>query len=177
MVILTLRIVSIQRNIGVAIAWIAILYTLPLVGLIAYLLVGEPTIGRRYRERMTQARLLMNDMAARERLVFDQGEELLDSEYRGVSRIGTLWTGFGVLSNQEMRLLASTDAVFESLIEDIDNAQSRILMEFYIIYPKGRVLEVVESLITAAKRGGECHILADSVGSFSFFGSQQHKAL
>lgn len=177
MAMLTLRIVSIQRNIGVAIAWIAILYTLPLVGLIAYLLVGEPTIGRRYRERMTQARLLMNDMAARERLVFDQGEELLESEYRGVSRIGTRWTGFGVLSNQEMRLLASTDAVFESLIEDIDSAQSRILMEFYIIYPKGRVLEVIESLVAAAKRGVECHILADSVGSFSFFGSQQHKAL
>ncbi|GAA0311828.1 cardiolipin synthase [Psychrobacter aestuarii] len=177
MVVLTLRIVSIQRNIGVAIAWIAVLYTLPLVGLIAYMLVGEPTIGRRYRQRMTQARLLMNDMATRERLVFDQGEELLDAEYRGVSRIGTRWTGFGVLGNQEMRLLASTEAVFEWLIKDINAAHSRILMEFYIIYPKGRVLDVFAALTAAAKRGVECHILVDSVGSFSFLSSVHHQAL
>ena len=34
-------------------------------------------IGRRYRERVNQTGLLMNDMAQRENLVFDQGKELL----------------------------------------------------------------------------------------------------
>ena len=63
MIVMTLRIVSVQRNIGVAIAWIAVLFTLPIFGLIAYVLVGEPMIGRRYRQRMDQARLLMNEMA------------------------------------------------------------------------------------------------------------------
>lgn len=52
MIVMTLRIVSAQRNIGVAIAWIAILYILPVVGLLAYILMGEPMIGRRYRHRV-----------------------------------------------------------------------------------------------------------------------------
>ncbi|WP_350563747.1 PLDc N-terminal domain-containing protein, partial [Psychrobacter sp. CAL346-MNA-CIBAN-0220] len=55
MILMTLRIVSVQRNIGVSIAWVAVLYTLPVVGFIAYILLGEPMIGRRYRERVDQA--------------------------------------------------------------------------------------------------------------------------
>ena len=42
MIAMTLRIVSVQRNIGVSIAWVAVLYTLPVFGFIAYILLGEP---------------------------------------------------------------------------------------------------------------------------------------
>ena len=174
---MTLRIVTVQRNIGVSIAWIAMLYTLPLVGFIAYLLLGEPMIGRHYRQRVDQAQLLTNDMAARERLVFDQGQELLADHYRGVSLIGTRKTGFGVFSGHQMQLLTTPKAIFEQLITDIHNASYSIYMEFYIIYPKGQVLEVLEALMSAARRGVDCHILADSVGSLSFLNHQSHKAL
>lgn len=177
MVVMTLRIVSVQRNIGVSIAWIAVLYTLPLVGFIAYILLGEPMIGKRYRQRVDQAQLLTNDMAVRERLVFDRGQSLLSARYQGVSRIGTRSTGFGVYPNHQMQLLTSPQSIFERLITDISQAKSRILIEFYIIYPKGQVLEVLQALIDAAQRQVECHILVDSVGSFSFFNSAQHRQL
>ncbi|MGO3270828.1 MAG: PLDc N-terminal domain-containing protein, partial [Psychrobacter sp.] len=174
---MTLRIVSVQRNIGVSIAWIAVLYTVPVFGFIAYILLGEPMIGRRYRERVDQAGLLMNDMARRENLVFDQGKELLTANYRGVSQIGTRWTGLGVFPGHNMQLLTDPNAIFQGLVNDINTAQYTILMEFYIIYPKGQVLEVIEALSAAAQRGVECHILADSVGSFSFLNSSEHDAL
>ncbi len=177
MVVMSLRVVSVQRNIGVAIAWIAVLYTLPVFGFMAYILVGEPMIGRRYRQRVDQASLLMNDMAARERMVFDQGQDLLPVNYRGVSRIGTRWTGFGVFAGHQMQLLTSSRSFFNRLIDDINNAERTILIEFYIIYPKGQVIDVLQSLKAAAKRGVECHILIDSVGSFSFFNSSEHRAL
>ena len=177
MIVMTLRIVSVQRNIGVSIAWVAVLYTLPVVGFIAYILLGEPMIGRRYRARMNQARLLMNDMAKREQMVFDEGQELLPDNYRGVSKIGTRWTGFGVFPDHQMQLLTTPSAIFGRLIEDINAAQRIILMEFYIIYPKGQILEVMDALMAAVQRGVECHILADSVGSFSFFNSKQHRIL
>ena len=175
-VVLTLRIVSVQRNIGVAIAWIAVLFTLPIFGLIAYVLVGEPMIGGRYRERVQQARLLMNEMAQREQLVFDKGQDLLPKHYRGVSKMGTRWTGFGVFSGHQMQLLTTPNAIFRRLIGDIEGAQRSILMEFYILYPKGQILDVIQALIAAAQRGVECHILIDSVGSFSFFNCKEHKA-
>ena len=177
MVVLTLRIVSVQRNIGVAIAWIAVLFTLPIFGLIAYILVGEPMIGRRYSQRVQEARLLVNEMTARARLVFDEGQELLPKHYQGVSQIGTRWTGFGVFSGHQMQLLTTPHAIFKHLIADIERAERTVLMEFYILYPKGEVIEVIRALSAAAERGVECHILIDSVGSFSFFNSEAHRQL
>lgn len=177
MIVMTLRIVSVQRNIGVSIAWVAVLYTLPLFGFIAYILLGEPMIGRRYRERVDQASILMNDMARRENLVFDQGRNLLPVNYQGVSQIGTRWTGLGIFPDHKMQLLTEPSTIFQGLIEDIQGAQRIILMEFYIVYPKGQVLEVIAALAAAAQRGVECHILADSVGSFSFFNSSTHRTL
>lgn len=177
MIVMTLRIVSVQRNIGVSIAWVAVLYTLPLFGFIAYILLGEPMIGRRYRERVDQASILMNEMARRENLVFDQGRNLLPVNYQGVSQIGTRWTGLGIFPDHKMQLLTEPSIIFQGLIEDIQGAQRIILMEFYIVYPKGQVLEVIAALAAAAQRGVECHILADSVGSFSFFNSSTHRTL
>jgi len=177
MIVMTLRVVSVQRNIGVSIAWVAVLYTLPVFGFVAYILLGEPMIGRRYRERVDQASILMNDMARREHLIFDKGQDLLPTNYRGVSQIGTRWTGFGVFPNHQMQLLTDPASIFQRLIEDIHAAQRIVLMEFYIVYPKGQVLEVIEALSVAAQRGIECHILADSVGSFSFINSSVHRKL
>lgn len=177
MIVMTLRVVSVQRNIGVSIAWVAVLYTLPVFGFVAYILLGEPMIGRRYRERVDQASILMNDMARREHLIFDKGQDLLPANYRGVSQIGTRWTGFGVFPNHQMQLLTDPASIFQRLIEDIHAAQRIVLMEFYIVYPKGQVLEVIEALSVAAQRGVECHILADSVGSFSFVNSSVHRKL
>ena len=177
MIVMTLRIVSVQRNIGVSIAWIAVLYTVPVFGFVAYILLGEPMIGRRYRERVDQVSTMMNDMARREHLVFDKGQELLATHYRGVSQIGTRWTGFGVFPNHQMQLLTTPASIFQHLIDDIHAAQRIVLMEFYIVYPKGQVWEVIEALAVAAQRGVECHILADSVGSLSFINSKAYRTL
>ncbi|MBF2718364.1 cardiolipin synthase [Psychrobacter sp. NG254] len=177
MIVMTLRIVSVQRNIGVSIAWIAVLYTVPVFGFVAYILLGEPMIGRRYRERVDQVSTMMNDMARREHLVFDKGQELLATHYRGVSQIGTRWTGFGVFPNHDMQLLTTPASIFQHLIDDIHAAQRIVLMEFYIVYPKGQVWEVIEALAVAAQRGVECHILADSVGSLSFINSKAYRTL
>ena len=177
MIVMTLRIVSVQRNIGVSIAWIAVLYTVPVFGFVAYILLGEPMIGRRYRDRVDQVSTMMNDMARREHLVFDKGQELLATHYRGVSHIGTRWTGFGVFPNHQMQLLTTPASIFQHLIDDIHAAQRIVLMEFYIVYPKGQVWEVIEALAVAAQRGVECHILADSVGSLSFINSKAYRTL
>jgi len=82
-----------------------------------------------------------------------------------------------VFAGHQMQLLTSPSAIFDQLITDINNAAHTIYMEFYIVYPKGQVLEVLQALISAANRGVECHILADSVGSLAFVNRKHHEAL
>ncbi|OOR93218.1 cardiolipin synthase [Moraxella caviae] len=161
-----LRVLQSQRNASVAIAWLAILFALPFIGILLYLLLGETTLGRKYQSRNQQIRALLGAVD------FAHADTPLPSAYQGVSRIGTAWTGFHAFYADKARLIDTPDDIFDALIDDINNANTMILMEFYIIHAKGRVLEVLTALENAAQRGVECHILADGVGSVEFF--QKH---
>ncbi|WP_296402846.1 phospholipase D-like domain-containing protein [Psychrobacter sp.] len=176
-VFMVIRILSTQRNTGIAIAWLVLLFAIPFFSIMAYILVGEPYLGKSYKVRNTQAQNLLKGVAQRQDIQLAQVDDTLPKRYQGVSRIGTFDTGFGVYDKHRMQLLTSADSTFDSLIQDINNASNIILMEFYIIYPKGRVQEVFQALIEAAQRGVECQILADSVGSFSFFTDDWHERM
>lgn len=176
-VFMIVRILSTQRNTGVAIAWLVLLFVLPFFSIIAYILVGEPYLGKSYKLRSAKAQRMLTKLAEREDIQLAKVDETLSEPYQGVSRIGTFDTGFGVYDAHRMQLLTSADSIFDSLIQDINKAQRLILLEFYIIYPKGRVQEVFHALIRASRRGVECQILADSVGSFSFFTDDWYQRL
>ncbi|WP_019673992.1 phospholipase D-like domain-containing protein [Psychrobacter lutiphocae] len=176
-IFMIVRILSTQRNTGIAIAWLVLLFAIPFVSIIAYLLVGEPFLGKSYKSRNAQAQRMLKGLAKHEAIQLAKVDDTLPERYQGVSRIGTYDTGFGVYDEHQMQLLTSADIMFDTLIKDINQAHSLIVMEFYIIYPKGRVQQVFQALIAAAKRGVECQILADSVGSFSFFSDAWHTRL
>lgn len=177
-VVLVIRILAVQKNTGMAIAWLVIMFAVPVVGIIGYMLVGEPTIGRRYQQRSNQAKDLLNKIIAeRQSVKFKENNIILPTKYQGLSDLGEVHTGFEVTKGHKMQLFTEVDAVFDKLIGDINHAQKLVLMEFYIIYPKGRVIEVLMALQNAVRRGVECHILADSVGSLGFFSSDEVKAL
>lgn len=176
-VFMIVRILSTQRNTGIAIAWLVLLFAIPFFSIIAYMLVGEPYLGKSYKARNSEAQKLLRGVAERQDIQLAKVDDTLSQRYQGVSRIGTGDTGFGVYDNHKMQLLTSADSTFDSLINDINNASTLVLMEFYIIYPKGRVQEVFQALIEAAQRGVECQILADSVGSFNFFTDDWYQKL
>ena len=57
------------------------------------------------------------------------------------------------------------------MLADIRAATHSCLLAFYIIEPKGRIEEILNEILAAADRGVDCAILADAVGSRSFFES------
>lgn len=181
-VALIIRILWVQKNTGIAIAWLTIMFAIPIIGVIGYILIGEPTIGRRYQQRSERTKKLLQQIPANNLLQIKHQKQdtlnpLIDQKYTGLSQFGETRTGFAASAGHKLQLLTDVDVLFDKLIADINHANQLILMEFYIVYPKGRVLEVFEALKAAAKRGVECYLLADSVGSFGLFSGNTAKNL
>lgn len=174
---LLVRILQQQRNHGVAIAWVAILFAMPVVGVIAYFLFGEVNIGRQYRQRSMLAQQILSEFARAQQIDFQKTAVNLSKPAEQISQIGFLKTGIGVYDNHTVTLLTEAEVIFASLLADIEAARHTILLEFYIVYPKGRVLAIFAALMRAVERGVECHLLADSVGSHRFFKSHWVKQL
>lgn len=174
---LVVRVIQQQRRQSVAIAWIAVLFALPVVGIIGYMLFGEINIGHQYRKRSLMVQKLLRDFAHAHQIDFNQISENLDTEARQLSNIALLKTGLGVYDNHTLTLITDADHIFASLLADIRAANTMILLEFYIVSPQGRVIELLEALMAATQRGVSVHLLADSVGSHAFFRSSWVKKL
>lgn len=168
---LVVRVIQQQRHQSVAIAWIAVLFALPVVGIIGYMLFGEINIGHQYRKRSLMAQKLLRDFANAQHIDFNEISKNLDTEARQLSNIALLKTGLGVYDHHTLTLMTDADHIFASLLADIRAANTMILLEFYIVSPQGRVIELLEALMAATQRGVSVHLLADSVGSHAFFRS------
>jgi len=152
------------------IAWVVLIMSTPLIGMAAYLLLGETSIGRRRiaRLRTIEARLpsatTVLETGATEPAVIPE-------HYAPLFRVGASVNGFTPVGGNQARLLPDSNAAIDSLVQDIDAASQHVHLLFYIWLPDNNGIKVVEALKRAASRGVACRAMVDSIGSRLLVGS------
>ncbi|WP_075181913.1 cardiolipin synthase [Pantoea sp. 1.19] len=167
----TLRILMKRRAVPSAMAWLLVIYILPLVGIIAYLSFGELHLGKRRAERArtmwpSTARWL-SDLKQCSSIFASQNSDVA----RSLFQLCENRQGIAGVRGNQLQLLTTSDDTMKALIRDIELARYHIEMVFYIWQPGGMADEVAQSLMAAARRGVHCRLLLDSAGSVAFFRS------
>ena len=156
-----------------SLAWLSIIFFLPELGLIIYLLIGDNRLGRR---RVRMHGKMIASMRADQRLAYlrDHSDPpQLNAAHRPVILQAEQISGMGILGGNHVDLLAEPNQMVDRLVADIDAAQHHVHLLFYIFAPDATGRRVIESLIAAAQRGVKCRVLADAVGSRQLFGFRQ----
>lgn len=176
LIALSFRILMRRRSVGVTLAWLLLIYILPLAGFGLYLLFGERYLGRlRAKRAMVQNRFYnqwLEQVIERDAL-----NSLVGAPLRPVMELTLGSLKLPALRGHNWQLLSNPDAVFDSLLDDINLAEDWIFMEFYILEPEGRVEEVLAALANARARGVSVYLMLDSVGSNRFLNSTRHRQL
>lgn len=177
--VLICHILTKQKKYGVAIAWIATLLLMPFLGVVLYLIFGQVYVSHKYHKRNQIINQMIASFAKDKGITLhsDDTKHKLSEKWQSLALMSESSTGFGVQGQHCATLLANADAIFDALINDIRHAKHSVMLEFYIVHPQGRTLEVLDELIHAKRRGVRCILLADSVGSAGFFKSENHQAL
>jgi cardiolipin synthase len=174
---LALRVIMRRLPAGTSLAWLSVILLFPFVGAGIYLLFGELRLGRRRAERARRIHgpyeRWMADLRGRAQVDWPA----LAPGCRPLSRLAESVAGIPALPNNDLQLLSDTDAIFDSLVADIDAAKSTCHLEFYIWAPGGRADDMVAALQRAAARGVACRVLLDAVGSKAFLASEQAQRL
>ncbi|MBG6247945.1 MULTISPECIES: cardiolipin synthase [Symbiopectobacterium] len=167
----TLRVLMKRRAVPSAMAWLLVIYILPLVGIIAYLSFGELHLGKRRAERASRmwpsTAKWLRELAEYRQIFATENSEVARSLFQLCERR----QGIGGIKGNQLQLLTTFEDTIKGLVRDIDLARSDIEMVFYIWQPGGLVEQVTAALKKAAKRGVTCRILLDSAGSVDFFNS------
>lgn len=162
------------------IAWVAVVMALPLVGIIAYLLLGETSIGRERRHALHAAWASLPAAPGSPATPSATAERLLDLG-RGIN-------GFPAVGGNRIELLGETDALpsapmtnsvvaIDRLIVDIEQATHSVHICFYIWLADHHGTRVVDAVCAAAARGVSCRVMVDDLGSRAFIKSPQWQRL
>lgn len=142
-------------------AWLALLVAAPFVGAFLYLLFGETRIGmaRRLREKRIWAAAAAPPHEGQGAL------EGLDADHAALFRLGRSIDSFPALPGNLIELTRDSDDSVTRMIAAIDAARAHVHICFYIWLPDGAGTRMAEAVARAARRGVECRVLVDSLGS------------
>jgi cardiolipin synthase len=165
---IAVRVVMRRRSTGETMSWILVTFTLPIVGPLLYLLVGELRLGRRRERRfvelMPPIKQWLADIPTRSLVDWSR----LEDDYEPLSILCERTIGVPSLVGNHVELINDWQHVFERLLADIAAAEHSCHLEFYIWNVGGEADRVADALIRAQQRGVVCRVLVDAMGSRSF---------
>lgn len=167
-----------KRDPAKTLCWLLVLFLVPVLGIVFYLLFGENLRGKKWsRRRQTIQEFLDSDEAmaifhpktletlnkmAEQNIYF---EEMDSSIVNLVMRSGTV----PITIHNKIAVYTDGCDKFAQMMEDIRNAQDHIHLEYFIIKDGNLARPLRELLIEKAQQGVEVRILYDDIGSWRLY--------
>ncbi|ATU71488.1 cardiolipin synthase A [Komagataeibacter rhaeticus] len=148
------------------VAWVAIIGSLPIVGMLAYLLLGETHLDRHIMVRIRRAiRQLPIPGKTGDALIDAERDFGLHPRLAPLFRVGQSISGYPPMGSNRASLMADSDAAIDAMVADIDTARAHVHISFYIWLADNNGMKVIAALKRAAARGVTCRVMADDLGS------------
>lgn len=146
-------------------AWIVVILALPVLGVLAYVLLGETSIGRKRAEKMKSVMAEIpgvGEIPGWNPALMEAG---LDPLHKFLFRVGVSVSGYPATGGNQAALMADSNASIASMITDIDSATDHVHLLFYIWMPDNNGTSMARALIRAVARGVRCRVMVDDMGS------------
>lgn len=166
--VLSIIIVFFQRKDPKSVwAWLLVMYFIPIVGFILYMLIGQDMHKRRMFRTKEIADELNSVIRKQEERIYKNEFKSQDSDINDFSDLVlyNLESGDAVYTDDnDIEIYTNGEEKFAALIDEINKAQQYIHMQYYIIKSDEVFDRIMEALIKKAKEGVEVRILYDSMG-------------
>lgn len=162
--IVMLPVVPTRRSPEAAKGWLLLIFFLPWVGLVAYLLIGRPRLPRWRLDRLAAYAARLEPL--REQLVGGgPPPPAVPVAYEGCVRLAEELARLPNTGGNAVELLGDYTAVIARMAREIDAARESVHLAYYIFDVDAVTAPVIDALGRAAARGVRCRVLIDAFGS------------
>lgn len=162
---LIMLVVVTRRQPKSAIVWLMVIFFIPWIGLIFFLLMGRNRLPRRrigiHFRLMEELRAVRDRFRNHPNIVQPQLKPDQMSAVTLARRLGSM----PILGGNSMEMISGSDDLINRLIADIDAAKRHVHLLYYVFADDETGRRVAETLYRAVKRGVKCRVLVDAVGS------------
>ena len=170
-VVLMRAILRPHREPAARLAWVIVIVAAPVLGSVAYLLLGETRVRRRRLGRAVEERLPRPPV---DEAAVSATENMIHSAPFKLARsVNQLSPGGG----NRATLAADSNAAIDAMVADVDAALTSVHLGTYIWLADGNGLKIKDALVRAANRGVAVRCLADALGSRAFIRSSYWREL
>jgi cardiolipin synthase len=159
------------------IAWIVVIVAFPVLGILAYILLGETNIGRRRVERIHEVLSRLPDSTDPAGADATNLQANVPQRYTHLFQLGKTINGFNPIGGNRANLMQDSNSTIASMVADIDAAKDNVHLLFYIWLPDNNGCKVAEALKRAAGRGVTCRAMVDGLGSRIMVNSEHWRAM
>jgi len=152
-----------HREPSARMAWVLAIVTVPVVGIVAYILFGDTNIGRRRIARMRAA--LRRLPSFHDFGPSHDADDPIPKRYESLFRVGHSISLYPAVGGNQGVLLADSDAAIDAMVADIDAAAEHVHVLFYIWLVDNNGVKMIAALKRAAERGVTCRVMVDDIGS------------
>ena len=142
-------------------AWIIVIFAVPLLGIIAYLMLGETRISRRRRDHGRDIDARLTRPKGNESCI----EELEASPHQAPFALARSINRLDPTCHNSARLAFDSNVAIDEMVADIDASKRHVHLCTYIWLADHNGLKIKDACIRAASRGVEVRLLADALGS------------
>ena len=176
--ILALFVIPANRKPGEATAWLLLIFLAPILGAILFLLLGSPKLSqwRRSQQRAMNERI---------KYLAEEAEQVpvlrpivgppLPSRYEPLTRLISRLSGMPVMAGNTVELLTDYVGAVDRIVEDIENAQHYVHLEYFMFANDKIGAPVIDALVRAQERGIPCRVLIDHLGNMGYHRAVQKR--
>jgi len=160
--------VPVNRKPSSATAWLMLIFLLPYIGLIIFLLIGSPKLSRRRRaQQRTMDTLISNAITDAEQQpeLTALLQPVIPPRYEPFVMLNTNLGFLPAFSGNSVELLPDYDDIFKRIAEEIDAAKKFVHIEYFALSRDNETECVFAAMERAANRGVKVRVLMDHLGS------------
>lgn len=168
--IVALFVVPRNRKPTAGMAWLLFIFFFPTLGFAIYLILGSPKLpASRRSAQKTLDKALQKVLAELKRT---DNQKLLSAkapeEYQTLAMLSQSLSGLPVFGGNNVEILPEYDNVAPRMVQDIDEAERYVHVEFFILKLDEYTLPVFDAMARAVKRGVTVRVLYDTFATHHF---------
>ncbi|WP_066193516.1 cardiolipin synthase [Gracilibacillus timonensis] len=157
-----------KREIGFTLAWILVLFFIPIVGFLIYIFLGRKVKHKNfYGLTAEEQEFLQEEVDAQVEAI--NNKELLSSpllkKHKDVIEMNLRSSNSLLTTDNQLTVFHDGHDKFDHLLADIESAEKEINLQYYIIQPDSLGIRLRDLLTEKAKQGVKVRVLYDEIGS------------
>jgi len=153
-----------RRNPNSAIAWLLLLFILPGLGIILFLVIGNPRLSKNRRRMQKTANKLITQATKDMKDDLDDLPEDLRLRAKSLIDLNRTLTKFPARGGNSVKIQSEYDDSIKDLVKEVNMAKEFVHIEYFIIALDKTTMPLFDAMKAAVERGVKVRLLVDGMG-------------